>query len=151
MLENIRNRHIAEVYTYWRSLAPSNALPAKSSFDPIGLPPAALPRVFMIDNLVGSSNYRLRLLGSYLVNAYDRDFTGHDLIDSQIPNVTRSRTFRLLNEMLSTRLPQYDIGPTVFRFNDRYTTVEQVLLPLTDEAGCIAFAVGAVDYPDYSP
>ena len=149
--EKINNILITDVLSYWRSLAPRDSIPFKDAFDPLGLRPLALPRVFLIDILAEERSYRLRLQGTYLVNAYGVDFTGRYMNDSEIPNVTKSRTYRLLHQIVASGEPQYDMGPTSFRFTDYYTDVEQVVMPLTDRSGRITHVVGAVDYPGYSP
>jgi len=123
-------------------------MPRKREFDPAELPPRVLPRLFIVEFLEGAANYRLRLMGTYLRNTYGREFTWCRLVDDEMPGITQSDTYRLLGVMANTGEPQYSLGPTKFRFFDTYSLVEQVLLPLADDNGWLAFAIGAVDYPD---
>jgi hypothetical protein len=139
---------LRQLLDYWQRLKRDRSMPHKREFDPVDLPPRVLPRLFLIEFLEGAANYRLRLMGTYLRDTYGREFTGCRLVDDEMPGVTRSMTYQLLGVMARTGEPQYSLGPNRFRFFDTYFLVEQLLLPLADDSGRLAFAIGAVDYPD---
>ena len=143
-----KNEHIQALFAYWDALPKFLDSPRKTDFDPVDLAVKVWPRLFMVDILEGQNEYRLRLLGTYLVEAYGRDFTGARFVDSEIPNVTRSQTYRLLGDLVATQKPQHYLGPTEFRFITDYAICEQILLPLVDDKGRIAHVVGAIDFPD---
>lgn len=134
------------LFEYWEKLAANVGVPQKTIFNPIDVPGTVWPRIFIIDILEGVRNYRVRLLGTYLVDAYGQDFTGCNMNDGEIPRITQSATYRLLPKLQSSGLPQHYFGPTPFRYTDSYREVEQVLMPLADPIGRIAYAVGGVDY-----
>ncbi|MCZ8310003.1 MAG: PAS domain-containing protein [Magnetospirillum sp.] len=142
----IKCQLLETLFGYWESLNSRAGIPEKLSFNPIDIPGLVWPRIFMIDILEGLRNYRVRLLGTYLVDAYGQDFKGCRLDDDEIPRITQSATYRLLPKLQLSGKPQYFFGTTPFRYTDSYREVEQVLMPLADSTGRIAYAVGGVDY-----
>ena len=143
-----RHASLRQLLDYWQRLKRDRRMPCKREFDPLDLPPRVLPRLFLIEYLEGAANYRLRLMGTYLRDAYGREFTWRRLIEEEMPGVTKTMTYQLLGVMMKTGEPQYNLGPDRFRFFDTYSLVEQVLLPLADDNGRLGFAIGALDYPD---
>ena len=102
---------------------------------------------FLTDILPGESNYLLKVHGSYLVNAIGKDFTGCRYVESEIPGCTRSSAYAMLNAISAMGLPQHYLGTTIFRRSDWHKDVEQVMLPLVGDDGCVSSVVGALDYP----
>jgi hypothetical protein len=143
-----RHPSLRQLLGYWQRLKGARSMPRKREFDPIELSPRVLPRLFIVEFLEGAENYRLRLMGTYLRDTCGREFTWRRLVDDEMPGVTRTDTYRFLGVMAKTGEPQYNLGPSWFRFFDTYSLVEQLLLPLSDDNGHLAFAIGAVDYPD---
>jgi hypothetical protein len=143
-----RHASLRQLLDYWLRLKGDRSRPRKREFDPVDLPPRVLPRLLLIEFMEGAGNYRLRLMGTYLRDTYGREFTWCRLVDDEMPGVTKSTTYELLGVMARTGEPQYSLGPTKFHFFDTYSLVEQVLLPLADDNERLAFAIGAVDYPD---
>ena len=134
------------IHTYWTGLQSDGGLPRRSSLSPADIPREALPRVFLIEFLDDEAAYRLRLQGTYMVDAYQQDFTGRKMIDEEIPGISKSVTLKLLERLRADRAPQHFHGPTAFRVTDFYTEHEQILLPLTDRTGRICMALGAIDF-----
>jgi hypothetical protein len=60
--------------TYWRAKRGSRSMPARRDIDPVEMP-KLLPNLVLIDHV--DDRYRFRLVGSELVYAYGRDYTGH--------------------------------------------------------------------------
>jgi hypothetical protein len=145
----VLNPLLVTLYRYWRSLAPAGEVPRKCAFNPIDLPGAVWPRIFLLDILEGRQNYRVRLLGTYLVDACGRDLTGLHLVESEIPRIERSATWRMLPALVVEREPQYYFGPTSFRFGDVYQRIEQILMPLADDYGDVRYALGGLDFLEF--
>jgi hypothetical protein len=59
---------------YWRAKRGSRSMPARRDIDPVEMP-KLLPHLVLIDHV--GDRYRFRLVGSELVYAYGRDYTGH--------------------------------------------------------------------------
>ena len=149
---HIRHPLLKDLFAYWQKIATSDGIIPKGKFDPVDLPAALWPRLHMID--IPEQNApmcRNRLLGTYVVDAVGFDFTGRRLIDAEIPGVSCSVTYKLLEKLLAASEPQHYFGPPSFAMADRFATHEQILLPLTDETGGITAAVGALDYQGFSP
>ncbi len=64
---------------YWIACHPAPAhLPARGDLDPLEIPPAVLPRLFLTEIVTAGDRhrYRLRLIGTALVQAAGRELTG---------------------------------------------------------------------------
>jgi len=64
---------------YWIACHPApERLPARGDLDPLELPPAVLPRMFLTEIVTAGDRhrYRLRLIGTALVQAAGRELTG---------------------------------------------------------------------------
>ena len=61
---------------YWRSLAPADILPAYRDFDVVQVPRALLPHLILLDVLDDGRDVRYRVVGTAVVEAIGRDFTG---------------------------------------------------------------------------
>lgn len=142
---------LGSLFEYWNSLRQAGGIPLKSGFDPINLPTTLWPRLHMIDIPRDGGVNRNRLLGTYIAEAVGSDFTGRRLTDDEIPGMSGSVTFHLLQQLLSSSEPQHYYGPSRFLGVSRFAAHEQILLPLYDEEGQIVAAVGALDYPEFSP
>lgn len=128
LLHRAVNAPVRAVLAYWLRLHDHERLPARERFNPLDLPSRILPHLFLLERGVGP-HWRIRLLGSHLVAALGHDFTGRDLVDEQIPNISKSRTLRMLETVVATELPAHFHGQTEFRFRDTYGEHEQALLP----------------------
>jgi len=147
----IHHPALQAVFAYWSGLEAAAGLPLRSSMSPMDMPRESLPRVFLIEFLDDEETYRLRLQGTYMVDAYQQDFTGRKMVDAEMPGISKSVTLKLLKKMRADRAPQHFYGPTEFRFTDFYTDHEQILLPLIDGTGRITMALGAIDFPGVNP
>lgn len=147
----IQHPLLAKLFEYWKALAQPGGIPLKSRFDPINLPAALWPRLHMIDVPQEGHVCRNRLLGTYIAEAVGSDFTGRPLTDDQIAGVSGSVTYHLLQQLLLSAEPQHYCGPSNFLGASGFAAHEQILLPLYDEDAHIVGAVGALDYPGFSP
>ena len=147
---SIRHPALAALYAYWQRLGGGDGvMPKRRAFDPVDLDPSVWPRLFLIATSDRRESCEVRVQGTYMVEAYGRDFTGMHCNDAEIPHFGRSNTARLLENLIREHAPQYDFGSTNFRFYDDYRICEQVLLPLADETGALCAAIGAVDFPAF--
>ncbi len=147
---NPKHPALQALWSYWRDLARGAPIPRRSDFDVLDVPVSAWPRVFMIDVLEGEKKYRFRVIGSYVVAAHKKDYTGRLVINEEIPNVTQTHAYRLIGESIASRAPKYFYDQTVFRFTNFSSMVEQIFLPLVDKDDKISSLVCALDFPDYS-
>jgi hypothetical protein len=70
-------RQQRELFAYWRSKVPEGKLPARSDIDPVDIP-ALLPWITLVDVdwSNGQPRFRLRLVGTAVVERFGRDVTG---------------------------------------------------------------------------
>ena len=148
--DRIRHPLLRHLFDYWSSLTSSNGFALKYQFDPVDLPAELWPRLHMVDIPHDSPICHNRLLGTYVVDAVGLDFTGRPLIDSEIPGISKSITYQLLEELRASGQPQHYHGQANFALACRFTRHEQILLPLFDENGGIVAAVGALDYQGFT-
>lgn len=155
LLQRAVNPAIRMGLEFYITVHPGDRLPQRRLLDPVALPPALLPHLFVIDVLPGGAGFRMRLMGTHQVGAYGRDFTGRRLVDAEIPGISRSATYAMLEPVARRGEPGYFRGPTAFRFQDDYETHEQVLLPFAGEGAEVAMICGVIHfeghYEDYGP
>ena len=145
-VESIQNREIKSLFEYWQALSPAGSAALKDAFDPTHLPCSVWPRLFMIDVPAAGGDYRFRLLGTYIVGAVGRDFTGNRLIEPDIPGIARSVTFSLLMRLTGGDGVQHYVGPPSFPPSRRFSSHEQLILPLHDGEGRVNAVIGGIDY-----
>jgi hypothetical protein len=138
---------LRELMVYWESLRSGDELPRKRDFNPLNLSVEVWPRLFLID-IADTMDFRIRLLGTYVIAGLGQDFTGHRIADDDTPGASQSMAYRLLRELYAKQAPQHYVGPPKFGKTKRFNKCEQIYLPLIDDPGQICAAVGAIDYPD---
>lgn len=143
------NAPVRTLLTHWLMLHDREQLPDRARFDTAALPDQVLPYLFLLQRKPGG-RWRLTHSGSHVTCALGRDFTGCELVDEQIPGISRSRTVRLLGALVESHLPAHFHGTSSFRPEDgysyRYDDHEQVLLPFRNGTGGIDFVAGAIVY-----
>ncbi len=145
LIRRAMNPPIRAVLEHWLGLHDKAQLPAREHLDPVDLPRTVFPYLFLLDRRV-EGPWRVRLMGSHVVNALGHDFTGCDLVDEQIPRIAQSRTARMLPSILETGLPAHFHGRSEFRFLV-YDDHEQILLPLRHLDGAtVDVVLGAIVY-----
>jgi hypothetical protein len=83
---------LATLDRYWWSIKPAGALPGRQHFDPLDLP-RLLPWIYLMDVVDapgGRRRYRFRLIGTGLVEKFQRDSTGRFVDDLYAPNHLRT-------------------------------------------------------------
>ena len=151
LIDRIRHPALKRLFGYWIKLSGTDAIALKSEFDPVDLPAELWPRLHMIDIAEDETICHNRLLGTYVVDAVGFDFTARPLIDAEIPGVSNSVTYELLQKLRGSSEPQHYYGPANFGQATRFAAHEQILLPLFDKGGRIVAAIGALDYQGFTP
>ncbi len=146
----IRHPLLRLLFKHWITFKSFDGFALKSKFDPVALPTELWPRLHMIDIPQHETVCRNRLLGTYVVDAVGFDFTGRRLVDAEIPGMSRSVTYGLLEKLRTSSKPQHYYGPANFGQAKRFAVHEQILLPFFDEGGRIVAAIGALDYQGFT-
>ncbi len=131
---------LAQLLAYWQRLKP-DGLPLRRDIDLMGMNPAILPHVFMVDVLDGGQRFRWRFIGAHIVRHAGTDDTGLDLDISVTPHM-RSTIIGHYQQVVRERRPLCHRGNFVGRDRRNYH-YERLLLPvLADDGASIDTVLG---------
>lgn len=84
--------HLAALLDYWLSIEPPGRLPGRQHLDPLDLPRPLLPWLYLLDVVPrqdGAPHFRFRLIGTALVEKFERDSTGRRFDELYEPEAVR--------------------------------------------------------------
>lgn len=96
---------IARLVEYWHRIHPSDRLPGRQHLDPADIP-ALLPHVWLTDVFRDPWRFRMRLVGTAVVNYVGRDGTGHWVTDL-FPEFEESDAFRDMVRCCVEKVPVF--------------------------------------------
>jgi PAS domain len=116
------------LYGYWRSIAPSGALPSRQHFDPVDIPDL-LSCLWLLDVQRDPFRLRYRLAGTTIVEAIGHEVTGQ-LLDEAHPNIEdRAGFLARYSGVVESGRPSWRKGyPRLWTHRD-FGSVENLLLP----------------------
>lgn len=119
-------------------------LPHKSSFDPDDLG-YLMPYVYILERIKGGDDYRVRFMGSAIVQSIGQDYTGAVVGEhSNHPSAWRADIYRLVVARKEPIFTAVSLGD----FERDFTKTECVLLPVAGDEGAIEWIVcAAAPYP----
>lgn len=112
---------------YWRRKKPGGKLPGRAHIDPTEIPDL-LPHIGLIDVIGGGSDFRYRLLGTYLNQIFGEDFTGTKVSETKVGEygdllIDLYRSALLANGPI--------ISDSIFEFREKnHLKIRRILLPL---------------------
>lgn len=126
---------------YWQKKRQGRAMPSRGDLDPIEIP-KLLPNLQLIDRV--GSHFRYRLVGTALVEAFGKDFTGQSLED--FADRQRSEFIgRVYASVWESRRPAF--------LSSQYVTTKSVILianrvylPLSDDDRDVNMILGAMTF-----
>ena len=122
-----RVRHL---YDHWIGLHPApGLLPGRQHFDPVALPVALLPFLWLADVQRAPLRFRYRLLGTEHVRVLGRDHTGR-WIDEAHPDFLGSTAYAQFVAAAERGEPGYRRGHTLIIMPEDYRSMERLILPL---------------------
>ena len=121
-----------EILRYWLSKRRKPQLPSREAIDPAEIVPQ-LPNVMLIDIEYQPLRFRFRLVGTYLVRVYGREYTGRYLDELDLDDHHRAITCDY-KDAAECGIPRCDEYAYVME-NNRYRHFERLLLPLSAD-GC---------------
>jgi hypothetical protein len=120
---------IVALYDYWRSKAPADGLlPGRRHIDPIEIP-KLLPHVWLVDVVDDPRRFRVRLLGTTLVDTGTPLRVGDFIVDRLLPE-QRADTLAEFESVVQSREPLWYRGPLNLRHGTYVHEVERIFLPL---------------------
>src|SRR5690242_6841967 len=132
--------HLRLAFEYWQRKSPAGKLPGRQHIDPVEMS-AFLPHVALIE--VERSNatprFRLRVVGTDIVNEVGRDDTGRYLNDMPEAVTMVAR----LTELLDRREPYYMTEALMLPRRD-HIVLHRVVLPLASDGKTIDMILCAV-------
>lgn len=129
---------------YWLRKRGANAMPFKRDLDPTEISPKVLPHLQILDVIDAGKRFRYRLIGTALVDAYGKDYTGthaDELISGE-----RLRFIHSVYQAVCT------IKAPVFS-HTCYHTVRQtdlianrIYMPLSNDGVRVGYILGALSF-----
>lgn len=131
---------LAQLLSYWQRLKPGG-LPLRRDIDLMGMNPAILPHVFLVDVLEEGQRFRWRLIGQHIIRHAGTDDTGLDLGISVAPHM-RPTIIGHYQQVVRERRPLCHRGNFIGRDGRAYH-YERLLLPvLADDGAAIDTVLG---------
>ncbi len=132
------------LHLYWRALAPGDSVPAYSAFDVIDVPRDLVPFLILLDVLEAGRDFRYRVVGTGVVEAIGRDFTGETVSEyrqrHEPPAVAEG-----YRQVCATRTPDLYQG-TLDSVGKGFIRYERLALPLAGDDGGIAYILSCFDF-----
>jgi len=126
-----RNEHLPDgklklLHALWEAGCNGDVLPARAHFDPVTMPPDLLPWVTIFDVEYDPIRFRVRLVGTGIVNAMGMETTGAYL--DQIPGF--DCVIARASWLLEHRKPYFTGNQPLTWCPDRYSRYSVIGLPL---------------------
>ncbi len=120
---------IVAIYDYWRSKAPaSGLLPGRQHIDPVEIP-RLLPNVWLVDVVDDPRRFRVRLIGTMLVDVGIPLRVGDFIVDRLLPE-QRAASLVEFESVVQSREPLWFRGGVNLRHDTYVHEVERIFLPL---------------------
>lgn len=140
---------IADLIRYWLSIHPGDCLPGRQHFEPLEIA-RLLPHIVLVDIEEDERRYRIRVMGTAVVDAIGADHTGAFCVDI-LPEFKESLSYRHRVEVEETRLPAYHRGPASIAFRLDYAPVEWLHLPLAGDGRIVNKILSMILYAQDEP
>ena len=119
---------IVAIYDYWRSKAPADGLlPGRRHIDPVEMP-RLLPNVWLVDVVDDPRRFRVRLIGTALVDAGIPLRVGDFIFDRLTPELRPA--LAEFESVVWSREPLWYRGPANLRHETYVHEIERIFLPL---------------------
>lgn len=129
------NSEIRMIVDYWQSIRPRSCLPGRQHLDPVDIP-HLLPSIRLIDVVGDPPRFLTRLMGTKLVAAVGRDYTGMWL-DDVFPDFSTSSACLGLNTVVCTGTLNWRRGHPAMMHGKEYMIIERVYLPFARDGSTV--------------
>ncbi len=127
---------IVAIYNYWRSKAPaSGVLPGRRHIDPADIP-RLLPNIWLVDVVDDPRRFRVRLIGTALVDAGIPLRVGDFIFDRLMPE-QRQAALEEFGSVVWSREPLWYRGPVNLRHDTYVHEIERIFLPLAADGRAV--------------
>jgi hypothetical protein len=132
------------VLQYWLAIHPRDRLPSRSGFDPSEVP-AALGGMVLTAVERDPFRFRIRLMGTAVVQAFGKDHTGKYL-DEALPGVRETVIHTDRVRVAETGLPSYLHGEASTPFKLDFAPLERVYLPFASDGRTVDMILSMMIY-----
>lgn len=143
------HRKTEALFSYWKSKCDGNAMPFRSSIDPIEIP-HLLPMVALLEVETGPMvRFKMRLLGTSAVDSVGEERTGRYL-DEFAENLAGHARQEIIGRWQETCLAVYNSQCPTFAQGVRrnpektYQSVHVAALPLTNDGRTVSHVIGLI-------
>lgn len=140
---------VSEMHRYWHGLKSGSSIPFRQDVDPISAPRPLLPHMALVEVLEDERaeerrrRYRLRLVGTHITTALDRDFTGA-IVDEIYSEADESFLSDAFGWVIEQQKPLRLTGTAEFA-GKGWLSFEAVYLPLRQPCGAVkTILIGSV-------
>ena len=138
------SRRLRAFHAYWRGLVTGDGPPAYGAFDVVRVPRDLLPFLILLDVLDGGRDFRYRVVGTGVVEAIGRDFTGETVSEyrnrHEPPAVAEG-----YRRVCAERAPDLYRG-TLESEGKEFIAYERLALPLTGADGTVGFILACFQF-----
>lgn len=130
--------------SYWTGKRSGRSMPRKRDIDPIEIPPKILPNLQIIDVIDGGARFRYRLIGTALVDAYGKDFSGR-IVDELFPDDRLDFVQGLYRSVCTSKAP-------IFSRNKYHTPRDvdlfsmRIYMPLSEDGVAVQHILGVMRF-----
>ncbi|WP_420547693.1 PAS domain-containing protein [Curvivirga sp.] len=126
-IEELKSQRHRRLYQLWLRWKGDKHVPQKSQIDPLEIGAEALPYLAILEAVNGGGDYRYRLVGTALVYAIDKDFTG-ETIEGFFGRHDELFVLEGYEQARTSQLPLLDVGD--FRDKSReFISYQRLILP----------------------
>jgi hypothetical protein len=123
---------ITALFEYWQAIHPGGGLlPGRQHFDPLQVP-RLLPHLWLLDVFRDPWRFRVRLLGTSIVEFIGREDTGRWL-DEVLHGFEGSEVYQCLTITAGKGCPTYHESKILSNPEKTYVTAERLYLPLAGD------------------
>lgn len=140
MGRKMREAAVKSIYTYWRSLAANDSVPARNAIDPRALK-SHLADLFILERL-DRAVFGFRLAGTRVCARYGRELRDHDFVRLW-PSQQHAQVLSSLNRCLQKPEPLVLRGNAA-TLDGQAVPFQVLLLPLCDANGQVTRILGAM-------
>jgi hypothetical protein len=136
-----RHEVLKKLAAYWQSKKGRRRAPARADLDPVEIP-ALMPHILLIDVEAAPRRFRVRLMGTSVVNGLGRDLTGRYLDELTLNEIQRAM-FAEYRHVAETGEPACATWEYT-RDDGRHVHFERLVLPLSRDGTVIDMLLGGI-------
>jgi len=138
-----RDQILGRALAYWERKRGSRAMPSRAEIEPSEIMPL-LPSLQLIDVAEGGTRFRYRLVGTDIVAAFGREYTGKWL--DELFATTRLKFAQEVYRLVCReRLPVF-ARSSYLTANERHLIANRLCVPLSADGATVTMILGALTF-----